>query len=623
MKQQFNKFSKNIEIKNRNKFSFIDNNKINLFSNLNSSPKKRINLRNNRNNDNASKEEMKSNTKNDNTLITTFNNDPNYEISYNDKTFEEIYDDIDEDIIRNNYISNKKQNFMKNNYLEYRRKEMFLKIKKALNPINNQNFLDDYNPYRKKKKKSFVSETGNVIKDRLKNFLYDFDCNIKINRFNTYPKYYNWNDKNSKNDSRKNSKFSKFFDEESGFMGNERFFQPSNFSKNNNNSKSKNDSDSDLSEENKNSDILTVNKRRKISDDLISEKKSERSEKTEKTEKSEKIEKSEKSDNNSSYIGRRNKKRKNDNEIITLKTENSDLYKERIKSNIGKSLNKENRNLKTSLMDINSSRLKLNRKNIGKGKNDQNDSNIEDKILLSTQSEIDIIDPITKESNFCKFYFKYFMKREIFLASFYDKYDKVASFIRIPTFLFVITFIFAINCLLLTANYIHNRYIYAQKNNGINEAKYVISNELGKSFLCAIISNILKMIIIKLIYWKIFKISYKLKKGLIPTNNMSEEETKYILFKKEEYFKSYKKKAFIYIIIILSFIIIFAYISINYIGTFPNTRVGILFGFILSVVLSFLLCLLICFIIVSLHFLGQKCEVECLNYLYKFSKIIY
>ena len=153
--KQNNKFSKNIDIQNCNIFKHSNNHKINILSNLNSPPqKKRIDIRGNRHIDNTSKEEMKSNTKNENTLITTFNNDPNYEISYNDKTFEEIYDDIDDDIARNNYITNKKQNFMKNNYLEFRRKEMFLKIKQALNPINNQNnFLDDYNPYRKRKKK--------------------------------------------------------------------------------------------------------------------------------------------------------------------------------------------------------------------------------------------------------------------------------------------------------------------------------------------------------------------------------------------------------------------------------------------------------------------------------------
>ena len=609
---QNNKFSKNIYIKNYNRFQHINNNKINILSNLNSPPKKRIDIRGNRNIDNTSKEEMKSNTKNENTLITTFNNDPNYEISYNDKTFEEIYDDIDEDVIRNNYLANKKQNFMKNNYLEFKRREMFLKIKNALNPTNNQkNFLDDYNPYKKKKKKSFISESGNIIKGRLKNFLYDFDCNIKINRFNTYPKYYNWNDKNSKNDSRKNSKFSKFFDEESGFIGNERFFQPSNSSKNNNNTKSKNDSDSDFSEENKNSDILTINKRRKKTDDLISEK-------------SGKSGKSRKSDKSSSSSRKRNKRRRNDidNEIITLKTENSDLYKERIKNNIGKSLNRENRNLKTSLLDITSSRLKLNRKNIEKGKNDENDNNIENNRLLSTQT-IDIIDPITKETRFCKFYINYFMKREIFLTSFYDKGDKVAFFIRIPTFLLVMGFIFTINCLLLTTNYIHNRYIYAEKHNGINEANYVFTHEFGKSILCALISIVFKIIIIKIIYWKIFKISHKLKNELITTNNMSDEAKKYTLFKKEEYFKSYKKKAIIYILIVLPFIIIFAYFSINYIGTFPHTGVGILLGFILSVVLSILLCALICFIIVLLHFIGKKCEVEFFNYLYKCFKTIY
>ena len=229
------------------------------------------------NNITKDKEENKTNTKNENSLITTLNNDINYNISYNDKnSFEEIYDENDDDNIYNNYLSNK--DFMKNNYLEFKRREILKKIKNAFTPSNNDKndifFDDDDNPYIKGKQKSLISEPESIYKHRLNKYISDgdFDFKIKNNRFNTYP---NCENKKLKNDSRK---YSKFFDEESGFIGNEHFFKRSSsnikFKDKNKKNKKNNkdfDNDSDFYEENKNHNIIALNKKGKKLNDLLSE----------------------------------------------------------------------------------------------------------------------------------------------------------------------------------------------------------------------------------------------------------------------------------------------------------------------------------------------------------------
>ena len=579
----------------------------------------------------ATKEEIKTNTKNDNSLIvSTYNNDPNYNISYNEKdSFEEIYDENNDNNHYNNYLANKKGDFMKNNFLYLKQRQILNKIKSALTPLKNErndNFLDvDYNPYRKRKKKnSLISEPDTVYKYRLNKYLSDgdFDFKVNINRFKTFPNCDIRNDKKYNYDSRKNSKFSKFFDEESGFIGNERFFQRSNSNikekdKRSNTNKSYNDNDNDnitnseYYEENKNNDILILKQRKKKGNDLI-------------TEESKKGSNSESFDDNKYKKKRRNNINKNNN--INLKTEDNDLIKERIKKNFQYSLNSENRKLKTSFLDLSNSRIKfINKKDINQENSYNKNNNENNNILSSSQSSIYIIEPETKKNNLWFFYRNYFIKREIFLTSFYSEEDNIPLFIRIPTFLLVMTFLFTINCLLLTTSFIHNRYVYAKEKNEINEMKYVFSKEIGKSFSCAIIGNIFKIICIKLVYGLFFKISNKQKEELSPFNNrvISEEENNNILQKREEFLKKYRKKSIIYIIIVIALLFLFGYICISYIGTFPNTKIGILLGFILSVIWSFIFCAFICLIIVMIYYIGKRFDIKCFITSYKWVKIIY
>ena len=557
---------------NQDKFTYIyfNNNIFQKLSNEAVPPKRKINIRNARNLSNIAKEDIITNTKIDNNTVSTINNAQNDIISFNEKkiSFEEIYDDDElDDISYNNYIQNRKNDFQRNNYLDYKRREhILLKIKNVFSKENENNFLDDYS-YKRQRKKSHLSEPDDIYKERLNNFLSNFDNNIKINRFNTYPRYISTNDKNNKNDTAKNSKFLKFFDEQSNFVGNEGFFQPNNsrISKNNNNF-----------EENKNSELVVIKHRKRNSDDLISE-------------------------DDDPFNRNKYRKRNFLNDKTRLKTENGDSVKKRMKRNFIYSLNSENRNLRTSLLDANNSKLKLiNRKNKGEKENDK-------KELSNSHSQLDD----SPEKSFCLFYFKYFINREIFFASFYEKNDdNIPGFIRIPTLILAITFIFTINCLFLTTNYIHKRYVYAKNHNKINEFKYLFAHEFGKSFYCALIGNIFKMLCIKLIYGFLFKVSSK------EFNNLDEQ-------KKEEYLTKYRKKSIIYFIIVFIFVIVFWYISINYIGTFHYTKIGILLGFILSVILSFILCGLFCLIIVFIYFLGKKYNINFFIFCYKWMEKIY
>ena len=572
--------------------------KYNKISNL-IPPKKEMLNRGIKNNINGKREEIKSNSKNEMTTITKFNNEGDFNISYEEKnSFEDYYDD-DGSNFYNNYLK-QKEKYQTNNFLAYKRKEILKNIEKALVPLKDdveENISSEYNPFRKKRRKSHISETDSINQNRIKRYKLkgDFDFKIKINRFNTYPNYKSFNI-----NTESHSKFSKFLEEESGYIPNEKFFP---LPESSNSHKNKNEM-SNIFEENKESNVLRLKNNRNInkskrSDDLISE-----------------------SQNNSFDENIKKRKKNFGNDNINLKTEfNNDRFKERIKKNyITSSINSENRKLKTSLISINNSKAKFLGEKILNNKENNNNNIHNNNILSSSDSILYIINPETKENKFCSFYFHYLSQREIFLASFYNKKEDVAIFIRIPTFLLEITFIFTINCLFLTNSFIHNRYIYAKKNKEINEMKYVFTKEIGKSLYCAIIGNVFKIICIKLIYFKLFRISNSTKKNFSHFENLTNEERRN---RTEEFLNKYRKKSMIYIAIVLVLIFLLGFFSISYIGTFPNTKLGIFYGFFLSIIWSIIFSAIICLIIVAFKFVGEKFNIHFFNIFYKWLKIIY
>ena len=199
-------------------------------------------------------------------------------------------------------------------------------------------------------------------------------------------------------------------------------------------------------------------------------------------------------------------------------------------------------------------------------------------------------------------------------------------FIRLSTFFLVITFIFTINCLLLTSSDIHNRYIYAIEHKKIKQVKYAFGHEFLKIFLCALISNIFKILCIKFLYGNyFFKISHITKEDLSSNNqvDINKKEFEELNKRREEFIKSYIKKSIIFVSIVIIFLLLFGYISSCYVGIFPNTFSGLITRYFISLILSIIICAFICFIIVIIYQIGKSFDLVCFIKCYNFIQKIY
>ena len=529
--------------------------------------------------------------KNDNetSLITSdlFNNKDK------DSGFEDIFDDIGNYTTKvNNYVPNEK-NIKKDNYIKLHKVKLFLKIKKSLPPIEKHEF----NKYK------YINTINEIIDNKQ-----NLKLNLNISNFDQIKKGYNSADDIKINNPNLNlinyseiknkgiQKISKLFGEESILSGNEKFLQAANIINNSNkNIENTNNNNDDNYEKN----IKENNNHNKSVEN--------------------------------SYISE-----KNDTNEINLKMNN--LYKNKNKKNsLLKSLNEnsENRKLKNSFnASINSNNKLISSKISQKIQEETDNKNIKNKllekeeniynkksILSSSESVSDpssIYLPNPKTVNFFYFYCDYFIQREIFLTTFYHKHDNVSLFIRLPTFFISMGFIFTINCLFLTEKEIHRRYEYYIENGKMNEVKYAFKYNMAICFLSGIINAVFKMICIKLVYFLIFKIKKEIKDEFSPfvERNLSQIEMKELNKKKKKYMNKYKKRSIIFMIITFILLIVFAYISICYIGTFPKSIYGVLINFIISIIFSFIICALLCCIVSIFYWKGC-------NKIFGILKIIY
>jgi hypothetical protein len=543
---------------------------------------------------------------NSNNETSLFDNNQLYFNYDQNNSFEDIYDG-DSKEKKNNYLKNEK-NFIENNYLVYERKIIFNKIKITLKPLDKKEFdkykyintnCGDIDPYKKQKRRIFLSEIDDIRKG-----YYSED-----DKLNSLPNFNNFS--NIKNNLTKNiSKFSKLYGEESDILGEDKSMKSNN--------KEKNSKDF---EENEYDNNITNNQKFK-------------------------------SKNNNKNSNNLNKKVKNDSSnednilTITQRNKNSNYMKSE-RSELIRINNKNNSSMKSSLnMSSNSNNKFLSNKNDFKyslklkpqkensdiyfnshktNGNEENNFN-KKQILSSITDDMDNNPETGKSKNCINFYWSYFIQREIFLSSFYNKHENIALFIRITTFFFVMTFIFAINCLFLTNTDIHNRYIYAKEHQKIKEIKYTFMHEFPIIFLCALISNVFKIVCIKIIYGTyLFRISHTTKEELSPfyERNMNDDEFSELSKKRESFITNYSRKSLIFISIIIILLLIFGYITVCYIGTFPNTFGGIILRFFISLVLSFIICAFICFIIVIIYWIGKKLNLSCLICFFNFIKKIY
>ena len=565
-------------------------------------------------------------------------------INYENKnsTFEDIFDDNDERL-KNNYLI-KDKSFIENNYLVFGRKQILTIIKNNLKPLNQEEFNkyklintnydinDEYNPFRR----------GNLILSEIE---YKRKC---YSDGEDYPYIMPNNFSKIKNNyTKKISRFSKLFGGDSDMSGEEKLFQPDNLvnTKNNLIDEDKNKKSDD--EENEVKENINIDK--EIGDNENNKSKDSNSNNNSNTfikvsRKKQlsydfKIHENKNLNNSSNDINLSFKDRTN----INLKSINSELLKKNNKKegNIDQKKKLLRRQLlKNSLnMSLNSNNNLLNSKrnfndneDYNKNKKSENYFNIQNKnseneeiifnkknlvSSISTLYENDNSLELFKTKNCINIYWDYFIKREIILSSFYNKYDNIAYFIRISTFLFVISFIFMVNSLLLTSSDIHKRYIYAKDNKKINEIKYIFKYEFSKIFGCTIISLMFKMLSIKFFYGSyFFKILNETKKDIAPftEKNLNNKEYNELNEKRKKYIKKYLTKSIIFVSIQFVFIFIFGFISICYIGTFPNTFGGIIGRFFISFIFSIIICALICLISILLYQCGL---ITCFNFIKK------
>ena len=155
--------------------------------------------------------------------------------------------------------------------------------------------------------------------------------------------------------------------------------------------------------------------------------------------------------------------------------------------------------------------------------------------------------------------------------------------------------------------------------------KFVFGIEFGKCFGIGFLLNVIKILFVKLVYELLFRISKNVKEEMTPLseNNFTVEEIEEQNKKIDEFIKKYRKKCLIYIGIIIGLMILFGYISVNYIWTFTKARVGIILRFIFSFILSIIICAFLCFIISIILFFGKKYSKKYLITCYNYLKIIY
>ena len=242
--------------------------------------------------------------------------------------------------------------------------------------------------------------------------------------------------------------------------------------------------------------------------------------------------------------------------------------------------------------------------------------------------------------SFIKFFWLYLNKREFCLVSIYNLQENVPSLIRLTTFIFVISLQFSINCLLLTSNQIHERHMHVKENGSINEFTYVFQKESGIIFSNVFIYLVIKMLFIKFIYEKLFRISQSAKEDLTPfANDESEKEEReeneeneekaekkeksVRTIKRNAFIKKYNKMSLIYIGIIFAVMILLGYISVCYIGTFKNTKGGVVLRFVIAFIFSIIICAIFCLIIVTIYHFMRKTGKNWLKIAYNICRIVY
>ena len=229
--------------------------------------------------------------------------------------------------------------------------------------------------------------------------------------------------------------------------------------------------------------------------------------------------------------------------------------------------------------------------------------------LLETNNQ-----EIKVEENFILYFWKYFIKREIWILTIINKKENIPYFVRYSCLGFCISFIFLLNCFFFFESDVHKRYIDALSGKK-NSLRYYFEKEFGTTICVSLISNLFKMIVIKLVIYKLFKIGKSTKKMMRSSaeKGLTPEEVDQLNLKRQEYLKNYQKNLLIYFICLICLNIFIGYYCTCYGGVFPNSIGAFLYGLLFSLIFSFIFCGAICLAIVSISRLGKYLDNKCIN----------
>ena len=255
----------------------------------------------------------------------------------------------------------------------------------------------------------------------------------------------------------------------------------------------------------------------------------------------------------------------------------------------------------------------------------QYNSNNIDILKSSTSSflEEEKTDELINE-NFMLFFWKYFIKRELGYVCIAGARRSIPYFVRFSCLVFSISFIFLLNCFLFLESAVHKRYLNASTGKK-NRLGYYFKEEFGMTCCAALLGNVFKIIIIKLLLYKLFKIGKEQKKLMRSSEEkgLNQDELFQLQFKRLKYLNDYNRNLNIYYICLIVLNVFISYICICYGGVFQNSIGAFIYGFIFSLIMSYLFCAVICFIIVCIYKLGKRFDNKCIVLTYTVCSTLY
>jgi hypothetical protein len=236
------------------------------------------------------------------------------------------------------------------------------------------------------------------------------------------------------------------------------------------------------------------------------------------------------------------------------------------------------------------------------------------KIYLCSMTENLEIDnkELLVEEDFKLYFWKYFMKRELWITCIKDKKDSIPYFVRYSCLAFSFSFIFLLNCFLFLESDVHKRYLNALLGKK-NRLGYYFKHEFGTTICVSLLANLFKILIIKLVLIKLFKIGENAKKIMRSSaeKGLTKNELDQLQLKRQNYLIVYKKNLLIYFACMMGLNCFIAYICICYGGVFPNSIGAFFYGLLFSLIFSFIFCAVICLGIVALCRLGKYLKSKC------------